>query len=1319
MFEQRTEDQRERYACGRTERPASRRELPGVNRVSRIAREAVWFAAALFLLFSLFPAAARAQTALGSINGTVTDTSKETVPGATIKAVNTATNLTVTAMTRKNGSFSIVDLPIGTYNLSVSKTGFETDLHNGILVRGNLATTVNSTLQPGVVSTTVTVTASPLLNQTSTTNGYTLGSQVIENTPLGTGSFTQLAILAPGVSENLLSGSGTNTGLGNQNIWANGQRDTSNSFAFNGVNATNVFNGKSSSSVSSNRFVLNTGESFQSGGAIQTNTSVYDAIGEGLPTPPPETIEEMHIATSMYGASHGENSGAHIDVVTKSGTNDFHGGAYLYHESTGWTANRYFYNASGTPRPDVHRNVFGVMLGGPIIRNKLFFFGSYGGQRVSDNFAGSQQVPVPVGLTNDRSNAGLIAAANSFIDPTGTCGASGQPACFSGTISPVAQKLLNAKLPNGQYLIPSAQITNVSTEQNLGYATVLTGTSRLKADNVNANIDYDFGSKDRLSEKYYYQNNPTTNPFTASPDNASLFGFPMTLQSGSQVLSLDNTTMLSPSLTWEQRFGFIRQIAYGGTSQAFTPSSVGITMPTNARFPSITIGNADYQGSGDALSIGPESNFANSGVFQNQFEGDTDFNWFHGRNNISFGFEWTHNQLNVINKNNNTAEVNFQNFVGFLQGQVCGGAAASCSSVDPSVYLNGTTNRHFRTNEAGTYVQDNLRVSSNLMVDLGLRWDWDGPLTEANGLLTNFYPSRYSYNAATDTVSNIGLVVAGNNKAFGTKGVSASTLTGRQWMFEPRIGIAWSPSFIKNFVVRTGFGLYADRGEYFTELSPSSGGGISGPFGVTVEQPFVVPFYPTSSATFSSPFGTSIPAPPTNLSGVASLIPNASNLVNDTTPFCIATGQSYCGPLLFGGYDPANKLPYSENWTLDLQWQPVNTLMLDLAYVGNHGLHQVIPVPFNQAVIATPQHPVLAANPTYKQIYSYGYNVPGVAAESISTLVAGYGTGNAALRAPYIGYDPNSEYYRAEGISNYNALEFRVTKRLSHGLQVTGSYTYSHALDEGSGLQLFYNGNNPLNPSTGYGNAGFDRTHVFTVSYLYQFPRVVGSSGLLGQALNGWGLGGVTVAESGQPYSVIDYSGGVGSILYGGGQDAMTNPIVPVTNLAQAKAQGTLGIDPNKPVLNPDAFSVVGLIIPPGTNGVPPCDPTLGACDNYETGFGSGGRNIFRGPFQTRFDVDISKTFKLTERFGLRYDAQFFNIFNHPSFDTPNNDVSFNPYYGNPPVYGNFPDTNASYISPCVASTGAYACPPHGHLGVIRHTLGSPRFIEMALHLTF
>jgi hypothetical protein len=503
-----------------------------------------------------------------------------------------------------------------------------------------------------------------------------------------------------------------------------------------------------------------------------------------------------------------------------------------------------------------------------------------------------------------------------------------------------------------------------------------------------------------------------------------------------------------------------------------------------------------------------------------------------------------------------------------------------------------------------------------------------------------------------------------------------------------------------------------------------------------MSEPFIVPNFTNydpsnpSSASFAVPFGTSAPPlPPNNFSKVASLIPNASQLIANTTPFCTATGQSGCSGLFFAGYDPTNKLPYSENWTVDLQWQPVNSLVLSLGYVGNHGVHEVIPLPFNQARIATPQHPLLAGGPN-QQIYSYGWQVPGVTAENTQTLVDGFSTGNAALRVPFIGYDPNSVSYQARGVSNYNALQVGANKRFSRGLLITGAYTYSHTLDEQSGLGLFFTGNDPTNLKSAYGNSDFDRTHVFTVSYLYEFPTIASAPSLVKQVVNGWGMNGVTTLQSGQPYSVNDFSGGAASIYWGGGNDAITNPIVPVGGAGSTTKnpflQGTTGVNALKPVLNPAAF---GPPTPyaPGTNGVPPCDPVTGACDYFETGYASGGRNIFRGPFQSRFDFGLFKNFKLSERFSLKYDAQFFNIFNHPSFDVPSNSVQFVTNFANPPIFGP-PTPQDPTNTPClllplgpntVPGSGAFQCPPKGHLGMIQHTIGSPRFVQMALHLEF
>ncbi|MBV9888031.1 MAG: TonB-dependent receptor [Acidobacteria bacterium] len=1004
----------------------------------------------------------------------------------------------------------------------------------------------------------------------------------------------------------------------------------------------------------------------------------------------------------MYDASEGSYSGAHITLQTRTGTNQYHGQAYEYHQTDAWNAAPFFFNQDSTLRslgktvPELKRNTFGATFGGPILKDKLFFFAAYQGQRVTDEDSSISEASVLPGLSDtNRDAASLAALANAAFNTTLT----------AADIDPTALKLMNLKLPNGQFFIPSENNLN----SNLGYNALVFGPkTTFNADQVSGNIDYNFNTRDRITGKYYYQNDPTFAPFAIS----QVGNFPQQLSAGSQLFTIQNTTAVTPNAVWTQSFGFIRERAFAHTIDGYSNSDYGLNMFGLSNVPGITIGTADPN-TGFGLNIGPSNNFSNAGMFQNTFELSTKYSWTVGRHTISGGVQWDHSQLNIINKNANQGLLDFNNFATFLTGTLCN-PSVFCGSNGSSVFVSGETNRYYRSNQVGAFGQDNFRLRPNLTIVAGLRWDWNGPLVEKNGLLTNFYPKDYNYDFATDTITNIGIVVAGNNKEFPTKGVSDSTLTGRQWGFAPRIGVAWTPGFLHNVVVRAGFGMYYDRGEYFAELSQSAGGGIGGPFGVTVQQPFSVPFYSPPTATFATPFGTTAPpAPVKNLSGVASLIPNIAQLIANTTPYCTANGISFCSPLIFAGYDPTNKLPYSENYTLDLQWQPRNDLVLTLAFVGNHGVHEVIPVPFNQPNIATP------SNPINGQIYSYGYTVPGVSAENVSTLVEGFGSGNTALRVPFIGFDPNSQYAKAAGESNYDALQFNVTKRYSHGLTLSGSYTWSHSMDEESGEQLFYNGDNPNNLRSGYGNSDFDRRHVFIVQYNYEFPKLAMLHGWADKIVNGWGTSGLISAESGQPYSVIDFSGGIASQFFGGGNDFITNPLVPVGGVgstpgAKPVLQGTLGVNPGNPVLNSAAFGIP--LLQPGQNGVPPCDPVTGVCDVYETNFGPASRNIFVSPFQSRVDMGVFKNFKITERFRLKFDVQAFNIFNHPSFDTPNNNVEFNPFFANPPQYSApFPVNGQTNC----AAPDAYVCPPSGKLGVIQHTIGSPRFLQMALHLTF
>ena len=238
------------------------------------------------------------QQTLGSLNGTVVDTSGAAVPGATVTVTDSAINYSTTTTTSATGFYQVFNLPIGAYSVKVGHGGFETTQYKGIAVQEARATTVNATLKVGQVSESIEVTATPLLNATDATNGYTLDSAQIDMTPLATGSFTQVAVLSPGVNAELLSNLDSNSGLGNQPIWANGQRDTSNTFQVNGVDSTNLFNGKSSSGANSQRYNFNIGSAPTVGGSFSVGTSVYGSNGNSLPSPPPEFTQELRVNVS-------------------------------------------------------------------------------------------------------------------------------------------------------------------------------------------------------------------------------------------------------------------------------------------------------------------------------------------------------------------------------------------------------------------------------------------------------------------------------------------------------------------------------------------------------------------------------------------------------------------------------------------------------------------------------------------------------------------------------------------------------------------------------------------------------------------------------------------------------------------------------------------------------------------------------------------------------------------------------------------------------------------------------------------------------------
>jgi hypothetical protein len=1299
--------------------------------LKRIGLVAFLVASSLWMPFPFTPCA-QAQQTLGGITGTVTDKTGGVLPETVVTIVGDQTKLTRTLTTNANGSYDFVNLPIGTYTLTFTHDGFQGEKFPSITVQADRTATVNVGLKVGQVGTVVTVEASPLMNAVDTTNGYILEKDQIDSVPLPTGSFTGLAILSPGVNAELPNGSGANAGLGNQPIWANGQRDTSNTFLLNGVDASNLFNGKSTSQVASARIVNNTGvagASSTTAEIIQSSASPYLAIGQALPTPAPETVQEFRVNTSMYDAQQGDTSGAHIDMSTASGTNVIHGGVYV-HRGTDWlNAAPYFYNQDANipdneKVPQLHRYTAGGTIGGPLIKDKLFGFASYQHIHVSDLEIGTSRTAAPFGLTDDRSAATLANVANQDWQPL--CNQPNQPACLTASnVDPVALNLLNYKLPNGQYMFPSANPNFIPTV-NFPENVFLTQPAYFISDQAVSDLDYLATPKDTLSLKYYYQHDPTSAPFGFS----SVEGFTQHLDAGSQVASITNTQSIRSNLSVAEVFGFIREKVYSTIAQPFTPGSLDINAFGSNIFPGITI--VDDLGNGapanignctpnlDPAACGPPFNAglnigstaasqgAFTGIFQNRWMPSVNAVWNRGKHTITFGGSFSYTQLNARDERTNTGMIGFNNFLDFLTGTPIGYQADGFIT---TTFLQGDANRYYRSHESGWYLQDKFQVRPNLSISAGLRFDYHGGLTEKNGRLFNFDPSSYNYDATTDTITSNGFIVAGNSPNFPTKDVSNSTLTGRQWGLAPRVGLAWSPKvFNDKVVVRAGWGMYYDRGELFTYLSPGFASGViaGGPFGVNQTPPWVnsqvcATAYTNCPGGFENPWGSTLGPPPSG-NPADLVLPNASAISNGAQLFS------------FADYNRANRLPYTLNQTLDIQWQPRRDLAIDIGYVGNLGRHEIVPLPFNQAQIASPSSPIRPGTP-FEQDYTYGYSIvtqpdgftPATINNGTQPYLQTFEGGNVDLRVPYIGYSSESESYTAAGISAYNALQAHFEKRMSHGLQVGASYTYSHSTDEQSAMGLFYNGNNPLNLRSGYGLSDFDRKHVMNFTYRYELPKFFSASSFKGKFADGWAITGLTVIQSGQPYSVVDYSGAVGSIFYGV-NDGITNPIVPLSGCTAKQALTGASGAGAIPALKASCFGLPLLSAGALNGAIPSNDP-------YETNFiDHGERNIFRQSWQRRADISLVKITQITERTSLKYTFDVFNLTNTASFDIPIDDVSQNINFNGFPYVG-----QPATIPPCDTTyTALYVCPTTGSgLGVTNKTIGSPRQIQMSLSLTF
>jgi hypothetical protein len=1088
----------------------------------------------LFVLAGLFVSCGlHAQTAnKGSITGTVKDQSGAVVANVqvTVREVSAGTERKLA--TDSAGAYRALLLEPGLYTLRFVRDGFNAMEVQGAQVLITETTVVDVTMKVGGSAQVVTVSAELVALQTSdAATGRVIEEKTIRELPLATRNFTQLLTLSTGAFAPIADNAAI--GLNSQDISVNGSRPTNNNLILNAVDA--------------NQIGLNN--------------------AANLPIPATDTLQEFKVQTSLYDASTGRSGGAAIAAITKSGTSEYHGNLYEFFRNDVLNANNFFFNATGTPRPVLKRNQFGGTFGGPLTlpglydgrKHSTFFFISYQGSREVNGASLTSSVAslsLPVGLTDgNRTAAGLSQAFG----------------VAQNTVSQVAVNLLNAHLPNGNLLIPSPQV------QKSGTNFTESVPARFRENQFNANLDQSFGSNDKFSAKFFSINYPTQQEFLGffdAADAPNLPGFGGNLDQKNRVLSLVETHVFNANLINEARAGFTRVFADFNEAEPISLASVGITRFNQAQFQGIP--SIQVLGS---FRVGPLPIFdVLTGI--NNFQYSDTLSYVHGRHTLKFGAEFKREQENFNVDFFQRGVVVFLGFKDFLQGN-------PFLAIDGS----GILNRNFRNFDAAGYAQDDFKVSPKLTVNLGLRYEIDGPPSDTKGRLATFDPARYQAGNPPN-----GFVLAGNvapqYRIPGVPLVSDTLLkTSGYKNFAPRVGFAYKPFDGHPLVVRGGFGIFYSRisneAAVFSFTNP--------------------PFAELGLQFFPGSFSDPLPHLP-----LASQFP-----IPPVIPGINAGGTALTGaPISAFALDPNITTPYVEQYNLTVQHEFAKDFVLEVGYVGSHGVNLLRRVGIAQSLLASPQNPV----------------------NGITTNTAA----NADLRSPFPGLSPSGfVQLQTSGSSSYNSLQASVTKHFGHGLQFLASYTYSKSIDDaGSGATLgdsrITSDGDQHNLQLNRGPSDFDRTHRFIVSSTYDLPGYKNNA-LLRPLTSNWEVSGIVTAQSGTPLDIVDSAGGA---LFGG-SNASTGIIsrasfAPGASAATARGQGPIQGRLNN-FFNQAAFT-------PAAGGL----------------FGDTGRNILRGPNERDVDFSVLRRFpvKWVEGSAIEFRAEFFNLFNFVNFASPVTDIA-------------------------------------------------------------
>ena len=813
----------------------------------------------LFVLLFCVAPAAFAQGASGQLSGNVVDANGAVVSGATIKLTSLATAQQRETTTNDSGDFAFTLLPAGDYKLEISASGFRTVVVEQVRINVTQTTTLPVRLDAATVSEMVTIKAeAPLVQQETSQVGRTIQEETIRQLPLPTRNFQQLLTLSPGTSASVSNN--TELGRGDAIISVNGQRTTSNNVRINGIDAN----------------------------SIGTNSTPNIAV------PATDTIQEFIVQTSLYDASQGRNAGGNVEAVTKSGGNDFHGNAYYFLRNSALNANDFFLNSAGRPRPVLNRHQFGGTLGGPILRDRLFFFGSYQGTRERNGASlnNSLMFPfIPPQLHDDNRTAAGLAAA--FGLPV-------------AAINPVMVSILNAKLPNGQFAIPTA-----ATASGL---TPISGLSRFRENQFNANFDWRLSDSHTISTKNFFASNPT---FQANYNFAGL-GNGVTQLPGTggsldiiqDLNSITDTWVISPNVVNQARFGFSRLRVTSVAEEPFTAAQFGINSPLRNQFPgmpTLTVTGLFALGSSP---FADQSSRINAYTF-----GDT-LSVVHGDHRLRFGGEYRRSQVNFYFNAFSRGQVIFSSFNNFLIGN------------GVSIIGSGVFDRALRVNDWSGFVQDDWKLNSRLTLNLGVRYDYYGYPVDSRGRLVNFLPDQFRQGTtAAPAGPPNGFVQAGNGTLAGVPTVEDTLIPNDKNNFSPRVGFAYRLNDSGSLVLRGGYGIYYDR--LSTRYANTQL--LNYPYlALAVGLPGIL-------RTMSDPF---IPVPQPGAFPVNPTIPSP------LSPLAPIVGVPISGIFI----DPELRTPYIHQYNTNVQWEFANDFLLEAGYVGSKGTKLLQVITLNQPV---------------------------------------------------------------------------------------------------------------------------------------------------------------------------------------------------------------------------------------------------------------------------------------------------------------------------------------------------------------------------------